>query len=265
MHRLAKKHWGKLASYKGRILLCICIFCPVNLAATAFPCCCKAVYDSVSDSVSGLNSFVLQQVQSLFIQLKFPRMLFYNLFTWYPFGLIFFSQNSDSFCQFETKLPQRFRKWQNTRISSERYYRPLWPQTQPKLGPFAGCILREMSLSMFSILVPNVGANSILVPSTTQNLNPVLEPCSGTQSIVLVKLSTGIIGTCEPEQCTPISLIPGSIPHASSTSSPRGGISTRELQPRLLERLSFNFYAATYTIRYNSVKEVHTKPAAQWK
>ena len=84
--------------------------------------------------------------------------------------------------------------------------------------------------------------------------HPELEPCSWTQSVVLVKLSTGAIGTAKPEQHTPTSAIPGRVPHAGSTPSPRGGISTRELHPRLLARLSFDFHAATCTIRYNSVK-----------
>ena len=73
--------------------------------------------------------------------------------------------------------------------------------------------------------------------------------------MVLVKLSTGVFGTPEPEQCAPTAAFPGSVPHAGSTLSPRGGISTRELSlhPRLRARLSFDFHAAT-NIRYNSVK-----------
>ena len=73
--------------------------------------------------------------------------------------------------------------------------------------------------------------------------------------MVLVKLSTGVFGTPEPEQCAPTAAFPGSVPHAGSTLSPRGGISTRELSlhPGLRARLSFDFHAAT-KIRYNSVK-----------
>ena len=83
--------------------------------------------------------------------------------------------------------------------------------------------------------------------------HPELEPWSRTQSLVLVKLSTGVIGAPEPEQCAPTSAIPGSVLHAGSTPSPRGSISTRELHPHLLARLSFDFHAATY-IRYSLVK-----------
>ena len=88
----------------------------------------------------------------------------------------FLLANSDGFCQFETKLPQSLKSGRATPESLLRGIRPRWPQTQPKLGNFVGCILQEMSFSMSSILAPNVGVNPVPVPSTTQKLNPVLGP-----------------------------------------------------------------------------------------
>ena len=44
--------------------------------------------------------------------------------------------------------------------------------------------------------------------------HPELEPCSWTQLVILVKLSTGVFGTPEPEQCAPTAAFPGSVPHA---------------------------------------------------
>ena len=88
----------------------------------------------------------------------------------------FLLANGDGFCQFKTKLLRSLKSGRAMPESLLRGIRPRWPQTQPKLGTFVGCISQEMSFSMSSILVPNVGANPVPVPSTTQNLNPVLGP-----------------------------------------------------------------------------------------
>ena len=73
-------------------------------------------------------------------------------------------------------MPRSIKSGRATPEALLRGIRPQWPQAQPKLGTLVGCIPQEMSSSMSSILAPNVGANPVLVPSTTQNLNPVLGP-----------------------------------------------------------------------------------------
>ena len=58
-----------------------------------------------------------------------------------------------------------------------RGIRPQWPQTQAKLETSVGCILHEMSFSMSSVSWCQMWVRiPFQVPSTTQNLNPVLGP-----------------------------------------------------------------------------------------
>ena len=101
---------------------------------------------------------------------------------------------------------------------------------------------------MSSIVAPNVGTNPIPVPSTTQNLNPVLGPSQWSWS-----------------NCQPVCLAP---PNPNSAHQlqlsqgvflmpeypkPKGRHINQEVNPGLRVRLSFDFHAAT-NIRYNSVK-----------
>ena len=130
-----------------------------------------------------------------------------------------------------------------------------------KKGPLAGCRLQKNEL----LDVLYSGAKCGCESSSGSKDHPELELCFRTQSVDLDNQSTCVGDARKSTQRTPNSTTPRCVPHASSTSCPRGDISTRELRSRLLARLSVNFYAATYPSRYNSVREAHIKPAALLK
>ena len=88
----------------------------------------------------------------------------------------FLLTNSDGFVSWKQSC---LRVLKSGRAAYLRGIRSQWPQAEPKLGTFVGCISQEMSFSMSSTLAPNVGTNPVLIPSTTQNLNPFLYPVSG--------------------------------------------------------------------------------------
>ena len=153
------------------------------------------------------------------------------------------------------------RKQQRTPESRLRSVSLQWTQTQQKKGPLAGC--RSQKNELLDVLYS--GAKCGHESSSSSKDHPELELCFRTQSVDLDNQSTCVGDARKSTQRTPNSTTPGCVPHASSTSCPRGGISTRELRSRLLARLSVNFHAATYPSRYNSVREVHIKPASLLK
>ena len=135
------------------------------------------------------------------------------------------------------------RKQQRTPESRLRSVSLQWTQTQLKKGtPRRLQIAKKKEL----LDVLYSGAKCGRESSSGSKDHPELELCFRTQSVDLDNQSTCVGDARMSTQRTPNSTTPGRVPHASSTSCPRGGISTRELRSRLLARLSVNFHAVTY-------------------
>ena len=124
------------------------------------------------------------------------------------------------------------------------------------------CRLHFAGDEFLNVLYP--GAKCGCEPPSDSKHHPELEPCSCTQSVVLVKLSTGAIGTPKPEQCTPT--YPTKCSSCRQYPKPKGQHINQGVTPPLsgtsFLRLSFDFHAATY-ISYNSVKKGNSHKALQ--